>query len=1362
MENNFWDPCHLHRDGTPTNGSGRNTHPLSVLNAQFFDMSLEEKLEKIKRPNLENQKHTIVVLTSIEDTLREQNTRITATAYFAALLALLKQTAGEGVPDGSNELITSIVYLLDLVTSHVPQALLRTQFSSIVAFLAPHLNPDGNNTPLLKSAVGIVESLLTAQDRQTWDLPSTQTSPRQALTALLPLAIDHRPKIRKRAQDAVKSILQNPPPGPSLDHPAAELCATAAQNNLKNAVQVIHVQRKQKHKSEDGNDPSVLHALQLIKTIAVASGGWPSKKIETLCEILLSISKSRNEFLVMSAFEVFEVIFEGMQDEMSSAKLPRLLDAIAELKPAPNDAQLLPPWIAILSRGYGSYAAVEPEEVFMKLPDLILLVTEFLPSSSHNIRVSASECLISFFANCVPNSVILDPSIYDEKVLQQVSEQVTDLLSVKYQTAWMEVFNVISAAFDSFRWRGDPYLLQIAQAVGELRGNSGFQGKKEADQVLGHAIRNLGPQAILSVLPLNLVKPKSGQAGRAWLLPLLRDNVTNTNLSHFKSELVPLSETMYQKVMDHGSAEKTMDIKVYETVVSQIWSVLPGYCDLPVDLQAAVDQKFAELLSNVLYQQTDLRVDVCRALQNLVESNQAVLESDLDAEQLQVEHRITRDDAQANINHLASLANNLLAVLFNVYSQTLPQSRAYILQCINAYLSVAPEKDLVDTFERVAKMLESELPKSDGPAPKKEPTQRNRNTMPPTSHTLLDLVIALSVHLPRSTFADLFTLASHIVMNSAILVSDPQLIKKAYKLIPRLATCEAGRAALSSRSSELQKLIISTAENTPVPARRDRTLAIDTIISFLSSSDLHFIPSVLSEIVLSCKDTNEKARTAGFQTLFSAAKTIGNAPEGTPIHNRLVPHMPDDAPDATASVEEVFTMVSAGLAGVAPHMVAASITALGALLYEYHEHPSLSGSMKEELVDTITMFIQSNNREIVRAVLGFVKVIVVILPLEVLEPRMSALVPQLLVWSKENKGRLKAKVKNILDRLIRRFGGAQVEEWAGPEAKKLVVNIRKARERARRKKAGTGQAGSDDEDVTANDAKGSGRSTYDNEYDEAIYGSSDDDSEIEGGEMDENDDAMSGVTSKSRTNTHKTSKSTNSRKGGREQFIKQDESDDEPLDLLDPKSISFISSSRHSTARLRGNTQPKKSRARYDENGKLILGGAGTGTNSNNDDHDDGDDTMADPSNTANGGAIDAYLDAVSGPHAVQRGQKGRLKVKSGMQKDTRRQQSSKTTDDMDMDLDVNEAREIARRIMSGSGKGTTANGPKSPIHKASSHPNQRRSLGGDKVKDTTQQQHSNQGAAGVEKRRNKPAPGKRGVRFSSHPARRGQAARRR
>ena len=678
--------------------------------------SLTEKLDKIRSPKLQNQREvqhtsspralppgpptdrrqTAVVLTAVEDTLKSQNYGSTATGYFAALLALLGQSVSPSSGIVNKELATSVVYLLDVVAIYVPAQLLRSKFSQILQSLAPVLTSHDIEAPLIRSSIGCLESLLLAQDNAAWALSSAQISPRRAIAGLLVLAQDHRPKVRKRAQEAITHVLKSPPPSPSLDHPAADMCAETALTGLGDLFAASAAQgKKGKRDKKSGGEehqPGMMHALQLVKTVASASGGWPSKKLEPLCEILMRVSRSNNEWLTMTAFEIFEVIFTGMADEVSSAKLPKLMQAIEELKPGRNDERLLPPWIAVVSRGYDVSAQVEPMETFQKIPEVFENVAGFLASSSHNIRVSASECLVSFLVNCVPDAVIPEPSIYDEKVLEKIAKVGTDLLSVKYQSAWMEVFTVLSALSTTYKWRAAGLLDGIVKIVGELRENDSFNGKKEADGVLGKAVEAMGPEAVLRLLPLNLSRPVAGQPGRAWLLPILRAHVQNTSLAHFRSELVPLSEIMFQRVIDHGSTEKTMEIKIFETLVQQIWAILPGYCTLALDITTAFDQSFAEMLANLLYKQTELRTDVCKALLNLVESNQAVIASESTEQDLLLQYRMTKADAQKSLDHIATLAGNLLAVLFNVYSETLPQYRGYILQCINAYLSITPEK----------------------------------------------------------------------------------------------------------------------------------------------------------------------------------------------------------------------------------------------------------------------------------------------------------------------------------------------------------------------------------------------------------------------------------------------------------------------------------------------------------------------------------------------------------------------------------------------------------------------------------------------------------------------------------------------
>jgi ribosomal RNA-processing protein 12 len=786
--------------------------------------------------------------------------------------------------------------------------------------------------------------------------------------------------------------------------------------------------------------------------------------------------------------------------------------------------------------------------------------------------------------------------------------------------------------------------------VGDLRSNDSFTGKKEANAVLGAAIRSIGPDNVLSVLPLNLANQVQGEPGRAWLLPLIRDSVSNTRLAHFRAEMVPLSEAMFQRVLNHGNSEKTMEVKIFETVVAQVWACLPGYCELPLDLREAFDQTFAELISNLLYQQPHLRTDVCKGLQNLVDTNMAIAELETEEENLIEQGRVTKFEARKNLEHLSGFAANLLAVLFNVYSQTLPHNRGHLLQCINAYLSITSEKEIMETFERVATMLEGAIAEqAQAEGQKQQPSsEQAKNKMPAVSHTLMDLIITISIYLPRASFAALFNMAANII-NKA---DDAQLQKKAYKLIPRLSESEVGRQALEERNEDLQQLLLTAANKATGPAKRDRLDSIARVVPFLPRKDLHFIPAILSEVVIGAKEINDKARTAAFDLLVLMGEKMA---EGGTVVNSKVPHMSHDAPNVQASLEEYFTMVSAGLAGGSPHMVSASITALTRLLYEFR------GQLKEDtvtdLVQTMDLFLTSNNREIVRSVLGFVKVCVISLPVDLMKPRLQSLIPNLIVWSHEHKAHFKMKVKHIFERMIRRYGVEVVEKYTPEEDKKLVANIRKTRDRRKRKK----DAGDDEGDGEVGNVRKRGK--FESEYDEAIYGSdeSDDDSDIS------DDEVLDRAVAKGQKAKQK---------GGKQYIVEEEE---EPLDLLDRKAMAQISSTR--PAKMAAAAEGKKKNAKTDLDGKLVF-------------NDDSDDEMMefDDQGLVNGqepgdgtleGGINAYVSAIKGKDAAQRGQRGKLKFKNT---------GTKSQDGDEMDVDEDEVA-AAKRKMNGAGRGGSMRG---------------------------------------------------------------------
>ena len=116
--------------------------------------------------------------------------------------------------------------------------------------------------------------------------------------------------------------------------------------------------------------------------------------------------------------------------------------------------------------------------------------------------------------------------------------------------------------------------------------------------------------------------------------------------------------------------------------------------------------------------------------------------------------------------------------------------------------------------------------------------------------------------------------------------------------------------------------------------------------------------------------------------------------------------------------------------------------------------------MQTEILSTLLVFLNSTNREIVKSTLGFIKLAIHTLPISLVRPHLPQLVPALLSWARDHKNHFKAKVRHIFERMIRRFGWESVygvavdlEGDAAEEGKKILLNIKKRKDRAKKKKS---------------------------------------------------------------------------------------------------------------------------------------------------------------------------------------------------------------------------------------------------------------------------------------------------------------------
>ncbi|KAI8147991.1 NUC173 domain-containing protein [Fennellomyces sp. T-0311] len=1058
---------------------------------------MEAKFEKIRRQvnsKLENQKLYARTLIAIEE------------------MTTLQATASE------SEVTGALLYLLNEVFPDMPQSVLRSKFNDIMPVLEGVYELHKDEQPVVRSIIGCMQEVLANQDATVWTMPMAK----KAYQMLLILSANASPKARKGAQDAVRSILSRPPP-PCTVHPAANMTAEFI-------LRVLH----ETTKSDQHAAQQILALLQSIVPY------WPPNQFSALCQSLLQLPKFNNIFLTKATFEVFETMFDAQETDIDEPKFAALLRSICDMKPAAVDDRLLPTWLMIISKAYPAYAKMNPGQCGADIPTVFTVIFNDFQQESRSYK-NIANCLIALIDYCVTDDMIAQAN----PGIQQIVSAAESGLGVHFQRAWTQVMAVQQALFKRLHFAAAPLMNGCVALLGELRLSPAESYKEQLDKTLGAAIATMGPEQFLNILPLNL---ENEGVGRAFLLPLLKTYITNTHLAYFVNVLMPLGDRLAEKAQQATDREMGLQAKVYETLVNQIWSLAPGFCDLPKDLTMAFSETVAERFSSLLYSQPDLRPTIAQSLQFLVEKNQALTRSAANDEDLIKAYGISKTQAAENLAYMSKFSVNYLAVFFNVYSQIGAAYRGFLAEVIKSYLSVASTEDVNSTFKKVLGLLSQALESG-------TPAIHDPSMPPPMSHTMLDLAVVM---VPFLDMESLELLYNGTVTTLLVKEDEPPLQKKGYKILKHLIDSPNGRQVALNHIDALQAKVLEATASCTVSARKDRIKALFAIVQILPESDLHFIPAILSETVISSKDSNEKTRNVAFSLLVEMGEKMK---QGGIVKNSRLEGLDESVPDAMATISEYFTMVTAGLAGTTAHMIAATITGLSRIFFEFKD--DISPELALELMQTINVFVAANNREIVRAALGYLKVCIVVFDDELLSPQLVDIIDNLLKCSHQTKNHFKPKIRHIFERLIRRFGYERVSEAVPQEDKKLISNIQKRRLRAKRKKAATGGNDSSDEEGAARESAKKMGSGFHDAYEEVLYGSE--------SELEDSDDEQQKSTGKQK----KAQKHTDT-------FIREG-AQDAPLDFLDRSALARITSTKPQ--------QKKKQalKAEYNDEGRMVF-----------------------------------------------------------------------------------------------------------------------------------------------------------------------------
>jgi len=294
--------------------------------------------------------------------------------------------------------------------------------------------------------------------------------------------------------------------------------------------------------------------------------------------------------------------------------------------------------------------------------------------------------------------------------------------------------------------------------------------------------------------------------------------------------------------------------------------------------------------------------------------------------------------------------------------------------------------------------------------------------------TLLGLAQALisSETLDESSVSLLYRATCPLIRSDE---HDSKVQKRAYKCMAEICEKNGSFVTSSERLGEMTELMIGSIMTCQVSSRHMRLKCMIHIVkAFDSTNEQHMavIPKIMGEVLLCLKDSNAKTREAAYQLLLTMAEVR------------------DDMTD-------FFQIILAALGAQTPHMRSGAVMAISRLVFEYRDDYTVQ-QLLPQVLQTVTILFDEKSREVIKSVVGFVRVSIAAMEKDQLEPLLPEVVGGLMKYNK-GKGRFRAKIKIILKKLARSYGFEKITPLVPEDDARLMTHMRKLEERAKRRKA---------------------------------------------------------------------------------------------------------------------------------------------------------------------------------------------------------------------------------------------------------------------------------------------------------------------
>ncbi|KAK8588814.1 hypothetical protein V6N13_087709 [Hibiscus sabdariffa] len=990
----------------------------------------QQLMDRYSKSSAPQHRHLMATAAAMRSILSAESLPLSPPAYFAAAISAIDDDSAANLDSTA---IGALLTFLSIVVPAVPEGgIASSKAKEAVEVVVRMVGKEGLGVASFRSGVKCLGVLLVEfSDSQDW------RSVQFGLESLLEFAIDKRPKVRRCAQEYLEKFFKSFQSSIVIKE-ASKLVLSLLKKHMPLALTLSTIKSADDSKDETMLKPEhleVLHMLNVLKlTVPYLSAKIRLKILSELCKL----TSSEFSFLTRNIHKTIEVFLGNSNVEAIIPEMENIIVSLASyVSGEKNPVDTLISAAALLKCATYKLHGIQSNSWMKNVPSVCSSLTALLSSeasvASHasNIMkelISHHLDLKSFsFANNDLGSEEGDAirsicSIFESSLSSSdglPNEHVLAVLTVLFQklgeSSYIFMKGILHKLADL-----------MTLAVGDTSNMSHLRS------CLGSAVTVIGPERILTLLPITL--DVDGLIySNMWLVPILKEYIVGASLSYYMEHIVPLAKSYQQASC---KVKKSVIRQDLQANAHSLLGLLPAFCRYPIDTHKEF-KALAELMINFL-KDSLMNENIALAIQILINQNKSILRSGKDADEsnnaivgnskleFTSPASYSKKTATKNIKALSSCAPEMLQALTDVFVQSPPTKHLYLKDAIGCLASITDSSVTKRIFVSLVEKLQSidgegKFEKQAGNANElMEKEESNPNTM--GKETSRCVIMELASSLISGAEEDLIDFI-YVLIKQTFQETNEIGHHEAYYALSRIL--EEHAWFCSSRLEELIDLLLGLKSPADIASLRSRLdcfkmLMVHTLkMSSLEENTKPFL--ILNEIIVTLKDGKEETRKATYDILLKMSSTLRKSSDlnSDPPYHKLI------------------NMIMGYLSGSSPHIKSGAVAALSVLV---HDDPEICITVPD-LVSSILSLLQTKAVEVIKAVLGFVKVLVSSLQAKELQNFLSDIINGVLQWSSISRNHFRSKVTIILEILTRKCGIAAVQSVAPEKHRNFLTTV---------------------------------------------------------------------------------------------------------------------------------------------------------------------------------------------------------------------------------------------------------------------------------------------------------------------------------